>query len=588
MSNYINEWFNVIENMKTSNAYKYFWAKSIISISNRKNTNEKNLIIYFDEIAVEFISYCWDLINISKVNIGPLNSKPAIQSIIETQHKELCTELGINLVKYNQALNYLKDNQIKYKSILLNISNILLQDVCWRFLILDKNNVNLYELDKDLKTISISNENIKELKNNSVFLTKRIDELLIIELKKYNPNISIENIKEVFHMHDNDKYEFINNIRVAASLSYIKDASIIEKFKQKFVEGFIEKLDLDLKDEYYCKPSVRQFRNIINFWWVGIFDKPFYKLIYGKRVPGASFGYYLVYLFNEKRDKVYLSLAQSAEDVSKKGNEEKLSIYKKKNQLIRDILFKETSYITNLEGKLTVEKDGLGKDYEYSSFIAKEYDLSRNIENYEFIRDINDFIKHYNVLIDFLKSNKICYIDNYCINLYTQEFKKLDNRINLDEYEKQDDEQKEIHNSKPYEDPNELINQNNRKPKKTSDNLSRYKRDSRIAKTVLANMNYKCEVDENHITFTMVNNNQYSEAHHLIPMKFQSRNETFNLDRTENIVSLCPICHNAIHYGNAQEKATRLLKLLENEERKAFVEENFGINDPFEFIKRFY
>lgn len=588
MSNYINEWFNVIENMKTSNAYKYFWAKSIISISNRKNTNEKNLIIYFDEIAVEFIRYCWDLINISKVNIGPVNAKPAIQSIIEAQHKELCAELGINLVKYSQALNYLKDNQIKYKRILLNISNILIQDVCWRFLILDKNNVNLYELDKDLKTISISNESIKELKNNAVILTRRINKLLILELKKYNSNLNLDNLMEVFHMHDNDKYEFINNIREAASLSYIKDASINEKFKQTFVDGFIKRLGLNLEDKYFFKSSVNQYGKTIDFWWAGIFDRSFYKFVYGNKTPGASFGYYLVYLFNENRDKVYLSLAQNAADISEEKNKEKLSVYNKKNQFLRDGLFKETKYITSLEGKLTRAERGLGKDYEYSSLLAKEYYLSKDIENDQFIRDIYDFIKYYNILIDFVKLNKLYNIDNYCINLHTQEFKKLDSNINFDEYEKQEEEQKDIHNAKPYDDLDELNKQNNRKPEKRADNRFKYKRDSRIAKTVLKNINYKCEVDAKHMTFIMINENQYSEAHHFIPMKFQSQYEEFNLDRVENIVSLCPICHNAIHYGNAQEKTTRLLKLLENEERKAFIERNFNINDPFEFIKRFY
>lgn len=588
MSNYINDWFNIIENMKTSNTYKHFWAKSIIAISNRKDANEKHLIIHFEEIAIEFMSCCWDVINISKLNIGPLSAKPAIQSIIETQHKEIRAELGINHVNYNQALSYLKNNQIKYENLILNMSNIFLQDVCWRFLILDKNNVNLYELDKDFRTISLSNENIKELKNNSVILTRRINELLIIELRKYNPNMSLENLMEVFHMHDNDKYEFINNIREAASLSFINDESINEKFKRTFVNGFIKQLGLNLEDKYYFKSSVSQYGKIINFWWAGIFDRSFYKFVYGNKIPGASFGYYLVYLFNEKRDKVYLSLAQNAADISEEKNKEKLSVYNKKNQFLRDSFFKEIKYITSLEGKLTRAEKGLGKDYEYSSLLAKEYDLCEDIENDEFIRDICDFIKYYNILIDFIKVNRLYNIDNYCINLQTQEFKKLDSNINFDEYEKQEDEQKEIHNSKPYDDLDELNKQNNRKPEKRADNRSKYKRDSRIAKTVLKNINYKCEVDAKHVTFIMINENQYSEAHHLIPMKFQGKYEEFNLDRVENIVSLCPICHNAIHYGNAQEKTTRLLKLLENEERKAFIEENFDINDPFEFIKKFY
>lgn len=126
MSNYINEWLTVIENMKTSNTYKHFWAKSIISISNRIDDNKKNSIIHFDEIAIEFLSYCWDPINIWKVNIGPVSAKPAIQSLIEAIYSELCFELGINSVNYEQALSYFKENQNKFKIITTNISNIFL------------------------------------------------------------------------------------------------------------------------------------------------------------------------------------------------------------------------------------------------------------------------------------------------------------------------------------------------------------------------------------------------------------------------------------------------------------------------------
>lgn len=51
------------------------------------------------------------------------------------------------------------------------------------------------------------------------------------------------------------------------------------------------------------------------------------------------------------------------------------------------------------------------------------------------------------------------------------------------------------------------------------------------------------------------------EGHHFIPMSAQADFNDINLDRTENIATLCPNCHRAIHYGNDQERFNVLKKL---------------------------
>ena len=45
------------------------------------------------------------------------------------------------------------------------------------------------------------------------------------------------------------------------------------------------------------------------------------------------------------------------------------------------------------------------------------------------------------------------------------------------------------------------------------------------------------------------------EAHHLIPVCFQKDiwdKYKVNIDCVENLVSLCPTCHKAIHYGTKE------------------------------------
>lgn len=76
-----------------------------------------------------------------------------------------------------------------------------------------------------------------------------------------------------------------------------------------------------------------------------------------------------------------------------------------------------------------------------------------------------------------------------------------------------------------------------------------YGRDPRIAIMRLEEVEYKCEIDPSHYTFVAQRTNRpYMEAHHFIPMKYQSLFKN-PLDNFENVISLCPNCHRAIHHA---------------------------------------
>ncbi|QFJ55257.1 HNH endonuclease [Pseudobutyrivibrio xylanivorans] len=109
----------------------------------------------------------------------------------------------------------------------------------------------------------------------------------------------------------------------------------------------------------------------------------------------------------------------------------------------------------------------------------------------------------------------------------------------------------------------------------------RYPTDTRLAKTALMLSGYLCEFDASHKTFTGKNEEQFMEGHHLIPMTAQ-KDFDINLDRIENIVSLCPNCHSAIHYGNDTDRKKVLLKLYnERQEELSSVGLNISFNDLF-------
>lgn len=78
-------------------------------------------------------------------------------------------------------------------------------------------------------------------------------------------------------------------------------------------------------------------------------------------------------------------------------------------------------------------------------------------------------------------------------------------------------------------------------------------RNRKVAENALILADFKCEVDNQHLTFVRKSHNvPYMEAHHLVPLGYS---ELFDcsLDVEENVVSLCSTCHNRIHYGRDAE-----------------------------------
>ncbi len=84
--------------------------------------------------------------------------------------------------------------------------------------------------------------------------------------------------------------------------------------------------------------------------------------------------------------------------------------------------------------------------------------------------------------------------------------------------------------------------------------------------------NYKCNVNDSHTTFESKKTKQnFMEAHHLIPMNkakdvFEKQN--INIDCVENLVSLCPNCHRATHYGSTRVKQELLTNLYYKKEKE--------------------
>lgn len=90
-------------------------------------------------------------------------------------------------------------------------------------------------------------------------------------------------------------------------------------------------------------------------------------------------------------------------------------------------------------------------------------------------------------------------------------------------------------------------------------------RNPSVISSVLEKSNFSCFFDHNHTTFPSERRPNYVEGHHIIPI---SLNDSFyeELDCEENIISLCPTCHKAMHLATNEFKEGLLSFILENNE----------------------
>lgn len=128
---------------------------------------------------------------------------------------------------------------------------------------------------------------------------------------------------------------------------------------------------------------------------------------------------------------------------------------------------------------------------------------------------------------------------------------------------------------------------NNRVPESiNTKNGRKFKTDPRIIKTANKLNDYTCIINKEHQTFILSNETKYIEGHHIIPMCAQKDFEE-NLDRIENIATLCPLCHKAIHYANKTYKQ-ELLSIIFNKDKQLELEK-LGLKISLEdLLKKYY
>ena len=132
----------------------------------------------------------------------------------------------------------------------------------------------------------------------------------------------------------------------------------------------------------------------------------------------------------------------------------------------------------------------------------------------------------------------------------------------------------------------DIIDEAKNKPEyRTVSNRKVWKRNPKYASEAIAAANYLCEFNSHHQQFvSKFNNENYVEAHHLIPIEYQDRFD-HSLDVHANIVSLCLVCHKKLHYGLFRDKKEIIDELFSSREDRL---KAAGINIGLEELCSYY
>lgn len=198
-------------------------------------------------------------------------------------------------------------------------------------------------------------------------------------------------------------------------------------------------------------------------------------------------------------------------------------------------------------------------DYFYNNFILK-YDFKELHK--QLIRDID-----YSY---FLYTNQEFNIDLISIpkksKIKVNQPKKIISTF-IDEEEKETTYLEKVDAIKEYNVNEDAGNEAYKDAPLLAKNISgkkRFKVNPLLGKIAIQKACYCCENNPHHKTFiSKKTNKKYMEAHHLIPICFQEEiweRYKINVDCIENLISLCPTCHKAIHYGKKEVK----INIIEN------------------------
>lgn len=276
--------------------------------------------------------------------------------------------------------------------------------------------------------------------------------------------------------------------------------------------------------------------------WVGIFRREI--------TTSAEHGYYIVLLFREDMNGCYLSLNQGYTQFKNAYGIDNLAarqVSLAANRLL-DFIDVPPGFI---EGRIDLGATrGLGIGYQNGAVVSKYYRREDAVDEAGFRGDLETLIEIYERLFRRVGRNVLDVLNPLNEDDFQEAATALARRQGRGKIQ--------IPPPGPVAPP---IRGNGRA-------RSGYRRNVAVSAIAIAQAGFRCEHNRDHITFlSEANHENFVEAHHLVPMQFQTDFEV-SLDVPENVVALCPTCHRLLHHGRMREKSP-VIRMLHNLRRDA-------------------
>ena len=109
------------------------------------------------------------------------------------------------------------------------------------------------------------------------------------------------------------------------------------------------------------------------------------------------------------------------------------------------------------------------------------------------------------------------------------------------------------------------INEESLIGKKVEPKVKRLDRDPSLVKKRMELSRFTCEYSKTHKLFVARSTgSRYVEVHHVIPLNFQGEFVGKKLDHINNLYSLCPYCHAAVHHTEGRVARKLLSKMYDD------------------------
>lgn len=186
---YIDDWLTIIEQMNNDNTYKLAWGRAIIECVKFDNyeVSKEDAIIKFEDIAKCIIKYYWNQLFFFNLKQSPYKDKvPVICTDVSKLIDRWKENKQTNIPVWYNEKDVLNNDKELFDRVLKHIVKTLHENVSWRFKNITGGTKEIYKYSKNVDTIILSIEDVNNLKDYSIIISKLLNFKWTQLLEKFN------------------------------------------------------------------------------------------------------------------------------------------------------------------------------------------------------------------------------------------------------------------------------------------------------------------------------------------------------------------------------------------------------------------